>query len=59
VWTRRKVLEAAATDIVVTERLIRVGHMIDPPQRLLEPTLLAHVAAHHLRQASPFTRRGT
>jgi 2-polyprenyl-6-methoxyphenol hydroxylase-like FAD-dependent oxidoreductase len=59
VWTRRKMLEAAATDIVVTERLIRVGHMIDPPQRLLEPTLLAHVAAHHLRQASPFTCRGT
>jgi 2-polyprenyl-6-methoxyphenol hydroxylase-like FAD-dependent oxidoreductase len=50
-WTRRKVLEAAATDIVVTERLVRVGHMIDPPQRLLEPCLLGRVAAHHLRRA--------
>jgi 2-polyprenyl-6-methoxyphenol hydroxylase-like FAD-dependent oxidoreductase len=59
VWTRRKMLEAAATDIVVTERLVRVGHMIDPPQRLLEPILLAHVAAHHLGQASPLTCRGT
>lgn len=53
-WTRRKVLEAAATDIVVTERLVRVGHMIDPPQRLLEPRLLGRVAAHHLRRAINF-----
>lgn len=58
VWVRRKMLEAAVTDIFVTERLIRVGHMIDPPQRLLEPTLLARVAAHHLRQAMPFRFRG-
>jgi 2-polyprenyl-6-methoxyphenol hydroxylase-like FAD-dependent oxidoreductase len=57
-WTRRKVLEAAATDIVVTERLIRIGHMIDPPQRLLEPALIARVTAHHLRRAMPFRLRG-
>lgn len=52
-WTRRKILQAAATDIVITERLIRVGHMIDPPQQLLRPALLARVTAHHLRQAVP------
>lgn len=57
-WTRRKILEAAADDIVVTERLTRVGHMIDPPQRLLEPALLARVAAHHLR-LTRFTSRGS
>lgn len=48
-WLRRKMLEAA-DDIVVTERLIRIVHMVDPPQRLLEPSLLYRVAAHHVRQ---------
>lgn len=56
-WTRRKMLEAAVTDIFVTERLIRVGHMIDPPQRLLDPRLLAHVAAHHLSRATSFAAK--
>lgn len=50
-WLRRKMLEAA-DDIVVTERLIRIVHMVDPPQRLLEPGLLYRVAAYHLRQAT-------
>lgn len=56
-WGRRKVLEAATDDILVTERLIRVVNMIDPPQRLLEPTLLAHVAAHHIRRSLARYRR--
>lgn len=50
-WTRRRMLEAAGDDIVVTERLVRVVNMIGPPQRLLEPRLLARVAAHHARRA--------
>ncbi|MBU9763041.1 FAD-binding protein [Mycobacterium sp. TNTM28] len=51
-WGRRKILEAA-DDIVVTERLVRIVNMVDPPQRLLEPRLLARVAGHHLRNAVP------
>lgn len=48
-WGRRKVLEAAG-DIVVTERLVRIVNMVDPPQRLLEPRFLVRVAAYHLRK---------
>ncbi|WKG03531.1 NAD(P)/FAD-dependent oxidoreductase [Mycolicibacterium sp. HK-90] len=48
-WGRRKMLEAAG-DIVVTERLVRIVNMVDPPQRLLEPRFLARVAAYHLRR---------
>jgi hypothetical protein len=29
-WSRRKILEAAAHDIVITERLSRVANFIDP-----------------------------
>jgi 2-polyprenyl-6-methoxyphenol hydroxylase-like FAD-dependent oxidoreductase len=47
-WTRRKFLEAAEHDIVVTERLNRIANLIDPPRRLLEPQLLGRVAAFHL-----------
>lgn len=61
-WVQRKVLEAAG-DIVVTERLVRIVNMVDPPQRLLEPRLLTHVLVHHLRRALPTPgtrdRRGT
>ncbi|OJZ74662.1 hypothetical protein BRW65_08115 [Mycobacterium paraffinicum] len=49
-WTRRKILEAAADNIVVTERLMRVANFIDPPQRLIAPGFLTHVAAHHIRR---------
>jgi 2-polyprenyl-6-methoxyphenol hydroxylase-like FAD-dependent oxidoreductase len=49
-WSRRKILEAAADDMVVTERLVRIANFIDPPRRLLEPAFLGRVAAHHLRQ---------
>jgi 2-polyprenyl-6-methoxyphenol hydroxylase-like FAD-dependent oxidoreductase len=49
-WSRRKILEAAAHDIAVTERLMRVANFIDPPGRLLEPAFLARVAAHHTRR---------
>ena len=47
-WVRRKFLQAAEHDIVVTERLNRIANLIDPPQRLLEPALLGRVAAFHL-----------
>jgi 2-polyprenyl-6-methoxyphenol hydroxylase-like FAD-dependent oxidoreductase len=50
-WGSRKMLEAAHHDIVVTERLMRVTNLVDPPQRLLEPPLLARVLIHHTRQS--------
>lgn len=50
-WSRRKMLEAAVNDIVITERLMRVANLIDPPQRLLEPALLARIVAHHTQQS--------
>ena len=55
-WGRHRVLQSA-DDILVTERLIRVANMIDPPQRLLEPTLLARVATHHIRHTLTRYRR--
>ncbi|WP_395309195.1 FAD-dependent monooxygenase [Mycobacterium sp. AMU20-3851] len=56
-WTQHKVLEAAADDIVVTECLVRIVNMIDPPQRLLQPRVMARVAAHHARRTLPLSDR--
>jgi 2-polyprenyl-6-methoxyphenol hydroxylase-like FAD-dependent oxidoreductase len=50
-WTSRKFLEAAEHDVVVTERLMRIANLIDPPTRLLEPSLVARVLAHHAYRA--------
>lgn len=44
-------LRAASTDIVLTERLFRVGALIDPPQRLQDPAVIARVLFN------PITRR--
>lgn len=55
-WARRKILESAADDMVVTERLMRVANFIDPPKCLLEPGFLGHVAAHHIRQSLTMQR---
>ncbi len=49
-WARRKILESAADDMAVTERLMRVANFIDPPKRLVEPGFLAHVAIHNIRR---------
>lgn len=46
-WSQRKILEAAAHDVVVTERLMRVANFVDPPKRLLDPAFLTRVCAHH------------
>lgn len=49
-WSQRKILEAAAHDVVVTERLMRVANFVDPPRRLLDPAFLTRVCAHHARR---------
>jgi 2-polyprenyl-6-methoxyphenol hydroxylase-like FAD-dependent oxidoreductase len=52
---RRQVIKAtliaASSDTHVAERLLRVGHLIDPPARLADPALLPRILAanvHHL-----------
>jgi 2-polyprenyl-6-methoxyphenol hydroxylase-like FAD-dependent oxidoreductase len=58
-WARRKILESAADDMVVTERLMRVANFVDPPKRLLQPGFLGRVAAHHIRQSLTARTRTT
>jgi hypothetical protein len=50
IWTSNKALKVAETDIVLTERIIRVAHLVDPPNRLQDPTLIARVIIGSLRR---------
>lgn len=43
-------LNAAGDDTAVTERLLRVTHLVDPPVRLQDPSLLLRVLRANLRQ---------
>jgi hypothetical protein len=45
----RATLNAAAHDTTVTERLLRVTHLIDPPVRLQDPALVLRILAANLR----------
>jgi 2-polyprenyl-6-methoxyphenol hydroxylase-like FAD-dependent oxidoreductase len=58
-WTMNKVLKAAEDDFVLTERLVRVAHLVDPPSRLQDPALIARVVFGGLRRRRfrPSTRR--
>jgi prepilin-type processing-associated H-X9-DG protein len=42
---------AASRDIAVTERLLRVRNLVDPPSRLRDPSLLGRIALANLRGA--------
>lgn len=43
------VVIAAATDTAVAERLLRVAHLIDPPDRVNDPKLLPRIVAANAR----------
>jgi hypothetical protein len=42
-------LIAASNDTTVAERLLRVGHLIDPPTRLNDPALIPNVVLANVR----------
>lgn len=44
------ILEAAGDDTAVTERLLRVTHLVDPPTALQDPALLLRVLRVNLRR---------
>lgn len=48
-WTARATLNAAANDVVLTERLLRVLNLVDPPGRLQDPVLLPRIALGNVR----------
>jgi 2-polyprenyl-6-methoxyphenol hydroxylase-like FAD-dependent oxidoreductase len=48
-WTTSAALQAATSDITVTERLFRVANLIDPPTRLQDPALIPRILLTNLR----------
>lgn len=54
-WIVKAGLNAAANDIGVTERLMRVTNFVDPPARLQDPVLIPRIVVANLRAL--FTHR--
>ena len=54
-WQMDKVHTAAANDPAVTEAILRVMHIVDPPARLLQPSFLMRLvaASRRPRMATP------
>ncbi|NOR03854.1 2-polyprenyl-6-methoxyphenol hydroxylase-like oxidoreductase [Mycolicibacterium fortuitum] len=54
-WYTERVLTAAEADPVVTEAFFRVMNLVDPPSRLVHPSIVARVArrAPHHRRREP------
>ncbi|ORV18557.1 FAD-dependent oxidoreductase [Mycobacterium celatum] len=50
-WYTAQVLAAATSDPVVTEGFVRVMNLVDPPTRLLRPTVVARIATAGRRHA--------
>lgn len=48
-WTQRAVARAASLDMTVTEPILRVRGLIDPPARLRDPSLLGKVLLANIR----------
>jgi 2-polyprenyl-6-methoxyphenol hydroxylase-like FAD-dependent oxidoreductase len=53
-WLAISALNAAAQDIVLTERFFRVSNFVDPPSRLRDPALIPRILWGNLR--ARFTR---
>jgi hypothetical protein len=49
-WTINQTMKAAENDIVLTERLLRVVNLIDPPSRLRDPALLGRAVLGNMRR---------
>lgn len=49
-WTTQAALRAAAGDVTVVERLLRVRNLVDPPSRLRDPALLSHILLANLQR---------
>jgi 2-polyprenyl-6-methoxyphenol hydroxylase-like FAD-dependent oxidoreductase len=56
-WYTDRLLAVAGSDPVVTERFLRVMNLVDPPARLLTPSLMGRVvtAGRHRRQRDAVT----
>ena len=54
-WLQQAALRAATTDIVVTERMLRVRGLIDPPSRLQDPALLMRILFTNVRRSPRIT----
>ena len=52
-------LNAAAHDVVLTERFLRVSNFIDPPSRLRDPVLLPRIVLGNLRARFTQKRNST
>lgn len=49
-WTAQAALHAAASDIAVVERFLRVRNLIDPPSGLRDPALLSRIVLANLQR---------
>lgn len=52
-WAMDQVLKAAEHDVVLTERFLRVTHLVDPPGRRQDPSLLVRALVGNLRRRWP------
>jgi 2-polyprenyl-6-methoxyphenol hydroxylase-like FAD-dependent oxidoreductase len=56
-WTGNAALKAAANDITVAERFLRVRNLVDPPTRLQDPALMSRVLLANLRHPRKQSRK--
>jgi 2-polyprenyl-6-methoxyphenol hydroxylase-like FAD-dependent oxidoreductase len=58
-WISKAALNAAAHDVVLTERFFRVSNFIDPPSKLRDPALLPRIVLGNLRARFTQKRNST